>query len=494
MKLNKIYIGGGLTSDQLLWIIPILESFYKYKITHLIFENLEIKKIQKSLMIKNILKKYIIVNKNEIFPIYFQNNIIRYIYVLIYYFPLIIFLSIYVTQKKILNINIKKSWFVSQIFHSIWDTSLSMCSDNQIKPNFFIKLLACLKCAHSYFLAKKLKKIGINYVILGHSVYNYRTMLAYFRKENIPVISQAAYNLHKQKKYKDTHWSEISIHDFIKFKKKIHISKINHYFGNRIIGKGSYLDSINAFKKKSANFYMNYNIIFLHVFKDSPFNVIDRQRIFVDYFDWIKSTLENIKYSKENWLLRLHPSHERWGEDQRKIINKLIKNTFKVCVPNNIFIEEKQSSNIDLFKNAKKIITFNGTVEVEAACFGIKPIVISSDFLKRIDKSMVFKPNNKENYFKLINAKNKNIFKLKPKQVENAKLLLFLREEVFYLKKEFDGNEIYRSDTNKIKTANFNKILKKIDKKKNYLKKLGVYLAKYNRQTMRQKYIDYING
>ena len=65
----------------------------------------------------------------------------------------------------------------------------------------------------------------------------------------------------------------------------------------------------------------------MHIFKDSPFNVIDRDRIFVDYFDWVKKTLKIIKKSKEIWILKIHPISNRWGEIQKNIINKLIKDT-----------------------------------------------------------------------------------------------------------------------------------------------------------------------
>ena len=50
----------------------------------------------------------------------------------------------------------------------------------------------------------------------------------------------------------------------------------------------------------------------LHIFKDSPFTNIDRNRIFADYYVWVLETLKIISQSKEKWVIRKHPSADRW--------------------------------------------------------------------------------------------------------------------------------------------------------------------------------------
>ena len=55
------------------------------------------------------------------------------------------------------------------------------------------------------------------------------------------------------------------------------------------------------------------------------FNIVDNERIFNDYFDWFIETIKILKDSKENWLIKLHPSHVQWGENQRIVINSLLK-------------------------------------------------------------------------------------------------------------------------------------------------------------------------
>ena len=51
MKKNKIYIGGGFTEDQLLWIVPIVSYYSKKNSNNLfIFEN-ELSKLDDSVVI-----------------------------------------------------------------------------------------------------------------------------------------------------------------------------------------------------------------------------------------------------------------------------------------------------------------------------------------------------------------------------------------------------------------------------------------------------------
>ena len=67
--MRSIYLSGGFTKEQYLWVIPILISFAKFKkINRLIFEN----KINRKFLtkkIKNDLSEFSIIeiNKNSIF-------------------------------------------------------------------------------------------------------------------------------------------------------------------------------------------------------------------------------------------------------------------------------------------------------------------------------------------------------------------------------------------------------------------------------------------
>ena len=66
----------------------------------------------------------------------------------------------------------------------------------------------------------------------------------------------------------------------------------------------------------------------LHVFRDSPFFILDQKRIFSDYIDWIVNTLIILKETNEQWIIRPHPSRQLWGEDSSKFFFKIYNQVF----------------------------------------------------------------------------------------------------------------------------------------------------------------------
>ena len=69
-------------------------------------------------------------------------------------------------------------------------------------------------------------------------------------------------------------------------------------------GKAKYLEAKIASKIRNKD--KNYkrlkktNVLMLHIFKDSPFTNIDRNRIFADYYIWVVETLKIISKSLDS--------------------------------------------------------------------------------------------------------------------------------------------------------------------------------------------------
>ena len=309
---KSIYICGKFIDEQYLWILPIICSFAKEKkIKKLIFEkeiNNQIKQ-HKSLSILqefeiSILEKVSLNQKRFHSMINFFKNI-----------NLFFFIFFNLNKKKILSKEI--NWIKSQYLHGTWDRiNLSY----NLKNKFLTKIKSIIFGINEVELAKSLIKKNVRYCFLSHTVYEKRFLLAYLREQNVNIFTQAVTNIHRQKKNKDISWGDVDKKLALKFYKKTRI--INKYWNNRIKGKGTYIASNIASRNKKNEILnnKNFNVIFLHIFRDSPFNVIDRDRIFVDYFDWFKKTLKILKDSKETWYLKLHPIHKKWGENQKQII------------------------------------------------------------------------------------------------------------------------------------------------------------------------------
>ena len=125
---------------------------------------------------------------------------------------------------------------------------------------------------------------------------------------------------------------------------------------------------------------------------------------FCDYFDWIKTTIDIIGNSDENWVIRPHPSAKRWGEDQNTILKIYL---LKSLDQKNqvIYFLIIMISNTDLFKRCNKLVTYSGTSHLEVGCFGVKSIIISDTVTRKFDKSLVHKPKNIEKYKELLLGK-----------------------------------------------------------------------------------------
>ena len=98
-------------------------------------------------------------------------------------------------RKTILK---EKNWFKSQVFHALWDTSLSLGRDGDLKPSLINLFKSSYLINYNLILVLKLKKKNsIHSSFLSHSVYQGRIFLAVLRKFS-NVFCQSAFNFYKQ--------------------------------------------------------------------------------------------------------------------------------------------------------------------------------------------------------------------------------------------------------------------------------------------------------
>ena len=378
--------------------------------------------------------------------------------------------------------------YENQIINSIWDSSLSLMSDKQLFPNTKQIFISLTKSLYAIKRAEDLTiKNDINVAFLGHSVYEHRALLAVFRKKKIKIFCQAGYNIYDVSK-KESAWNQINKETFFFFKKKLDSKLISNYWNKRIKGKSNYLDANVAGNLKNKITNYPKNVIFLHIFKDSPFNYLDKDRIFYDYFEWVIETLKIIENSNEMWSLRIHPNAHRWGENQILLINKILKNF--PDLKKKILIDNSYVSNNYIFRNVKRVVTFSGTSHLEASCYKIKPIMISRSTLESIDAKYVLKPKNLNEYKNfLLKDCNNSIFIQKVNVSNISKILLFIRENVLTLISDLNAINTYRNDKKNFINKEFKNIQKSLNSKEKYLIELGQNLNKNLSRTFSKKFL-----
>ena len=488
---KSIYCGGGFFDNQLLWIIPVIDGYCKSNnIDTIIFEKKLSNKIINNDHISKILNKYKIYSLKDNLSVFQFLNII--LFFIKNFFRLFYYSSI--TNRKIL-LDKKIIWEKIQIFHSIWDTSFFYLKDGDLNPNFFHKFKATLRVFLNIYFAYDLRKKNIFAVFMGHSVYTARAMIAVFRKFKIDIIVQANNSLYMLPLSFDNSWSIINKSSLFKLYKDNVLKESIIYWKGRLKGNANYEDARIAFNKKKLkkNDHNFNNVILLHIFRDSPFNIIDRERIFSDYIDWIDNTLRIIKNSNEEWIVKPHPNFKRWGENSYKTYKEILNNIIDKHKIKNIKYFDNKISNIEILRKAKRIVTFSGTVHLESACLGVKPIVISKCTLANFsNEGFVFKPKNLHEYKNLLLANSKSsIFKLSEKQKRFAMFMLYIKENIINLRKDLNSTSIYRSDSHQKRDYEFYRINKNLDKKIFFLKKIGESFAGNIKNTISENYLKY---
>ncbi len=480
MKNNcNIFIGGGFTDSQILWISKII-SGYEKKPKKIVLEQ------KYNVITMNDFKKTFpdseICIENETHKNFFD----KFFFIILNLKKLFYFLFKLKKKKSFINS------FQSQVVNSIWDTALNSMNDSQLKPTIYQKIVAILKSLGAIKKAKKILNLyDVKLVFLGHSVYGARAMLTYFRKKKIKIFCQAGFNVHDCSQ-RESAWNQISLPLFNEMEKKIKKKYIFSYWKKRLLGRANYFDAQVASNIQNKIAKYPKNVIFLHIFKDSPFNYLDEKRIFYDYFDWITKTLKILRSSKEMWALRTHPNASRWGEDQKKIIENLLIN--EPDIKKKIFIDENSVSNNFVFKNVNRLVTYAGTSHLEASCFGIKPIMISKSSLECIDKNFVLKPRNFYQYKNyLLKKSSDKIFIQSDTAVKKSKIYLFIRENILTLDKDINSFHTYRKDKKKTLQNDFNSVLRSLKSNHNYLESLGKSLRLNKSHTLSKKYYTFIH-
>lgn len=474
MSSNKsAFVGGAISESQYLWMLLIILSYCKKNnINEIIFES----KLSPKILNNKIIKKRF----EKIKLTYLKKN--NYL-ILIKFFLFDLFDFF---KKK------KEFWFSCQIKHAFIDTSRILAKKNTDTISFLNFLKASLLIIIQYSFTKNLiNNHKLSSIFLGHTVYQFRVSLAILRNLNLNIYCHANNSLYKINKSEDNKWDFINNKQSFEIKKLINKNDVINYWFKRIKGHSTYEDYNTSYKKNYiSKSHDKLNVMMLHVFQDSPFNFIDKKKLFIDYYDWFINTINILNVSSEKWFLKIHPSANRWGENSNLVINKILQSS-NIKLSNNIIID-KTLSNSYFFENLNKLITFSGTSGIESMAYGIKPITISQlTSQESILTNYYFQPKTLKEYEKLINS-NGYDFKIKNnKIIFEARKLIFIKENVITLNTNFNSKYIYRGDSNRFQNKQFKLTEIDIEKNENFLIDIGKKL-RLNHNFLSKKYF-YLN-
>ena len=379
----KVYIGSGLDNQQFL----IAANFVRLNLKHVNLElhtdqNLETwfkDDVEKRLQLKIVKFTYSKFNAicSGIFTLFFLPAI----------------LLVFIRPRNLL---IFYQWpWINILLHSIYDTAYRYSPPSSIRPTVWQLSLATIRCGIAIVRANSLAKKGFSYFISGHNVYQFK-IFNYILSKNAKVYIQGRSNLRR------VNPNDLSDSP-LRLPQNFNIGSIDvsekgalNFWESRRSGETKNEEFILANSGAILTSSHPINIVFCHVFHDSAFFAYPGSRLFLDFTDWIVGTLKICASSNEDWVFRLHPSALSWGEDSRVILQRLISKH----APNaqNIKIIENEYSVESLIKASKRIVTYSGTVQLEAAIMGKRPIIAGGGILEQYAPDCAYIPSTYSEY------------------------------------------------------------------------------------------------
>lgn len=204
--------------------------------------------------------------------------------------------------------------------------------------------------------------------------------------------------------------------------------------------KNAYKDKLTLSRQEVLN-EMGINngkkniFIMAHCFSDSPHT--SGSTVYKDYFHWLVETLKYAsRNDKVNWILKPHPSRHAYGE------SGVVEQLFEHYKSTNLhWFPEKYSTKV-IKDIADCLLTVNGSVGYEMACFGIPCINTGTPFYSYFGYTLVCK--TKEEYLQILD-RIQNIKKLSHEQINIARKVFFAFGKV-----SLNEEDLFSKECNKI--------------------------------------------
>jgi len=354
--------------------------------------------------------------------------------------------TIYFLKKKNFN------WLINEfnienikIGDLVYDTYIRV-NHNYINPqidltftNFLFKAIF-----RTYNLIDYLNKYPTNFMLIGTSAYSHNEGIALrvALKKNIKVLEAQPHQLiifkSNMKKFgidnlkenfykigKNNNQKLVKINSFLKKRKRGEVK--SYYQGSAIYAKANkFKNKINKtqlLKKMNITdkHFKKIILIAAHAFSDSPHG--NGKIIFRDYYSHLKETLEFISTKKELlstlWIVKPHPWSDKYDEVgiAKKLIHKFLSKNIKIC--------PAQVNAKDLLDICDNVVTVKGSIGIEFACEGKKPIL--AGYAAYSGLGFTLDSKNKNEYFQHIKNVN-NIKPLPKKKINEAKKTFYILE------------------------------------------------------------------
>lgn len=388
----------------------------------------------------------------------------------------------------------KQSFSVISTKHALWDLSMKLAPDGVTSPQLWSRLRAASRLIKIEYLAIFLSRYPNSIAFLGHNVYERRLLMARLRELNYKIYFHANYSVCRQLESRDI-LPTIPTPELLGWlDSQVTRKEIDSFWRRRLEGETQNMDTKAARRIKSAEDQQREfdAAVLLPIFRDSPYLIIDQGRIFADYADFLEVTLKTIVETNERWLIKLHPSRLRWGENSILFVQRVLKKLGIKKLPDNLSLDEQAIDHASMFFKLKKVVTYRGTSHVESAAAGVKPIVISSCLLTETAPHLTIKPKEVNEYVSLLRQTDYSQFSLTDANQRLAQKLLYYREEVVPFTRDIGGRYYFQRDSKEVIEEISSRVSRGALVRKTDLERYGVALARGLPQTASLRFANYL--
>ncbi len=279
-----------------------------------------------------------------------------------------------------------------------------------------------------------IRRERVKYVVMSESVYAITEALfmRFAAHRGLKVLFVNASFARFYTHYEDTFWDRFKVTPVLMEGARKHANRmevVEAYLEKRFSGRLAHHDVINAYRDKrvwtrddlASHFKLGEragkkNIFVMpHCFSDA--NHKTRHVLFRDFYQWFNELLTHIRNIRDvNWFIKPHPSGHHYREENQ------VEDLVRAVQCDHIFLIPPDFSTTSVLRTADAILTVNGTIGLEAACCGIRPILAGEAVYSGFGFTTL--PTSREEYFKVVD-KIVEVQKLSPEEVRMAKEVLF---------------------------------------------------------------------
>ena len=379
----------------------------------------------------------------------------------------------FIVLRSITKPRSKRNFFENQLYSSYYGVALIKNTEGRIYLSLKAKVIGFIGVITGTTKFAILKNAKVSTFVMAHMVYGARAIIAWAREYDLKVFASANHTIFRLRPDEDDYVHIRPRHAYGELANIIDKSDLDRFWQKKQTGESGSAEWDFA-AQGARTITEGVNIVFLHVFRDSPFICIGPSGIFSDYMEWVDKTLEIVKESAEPWIFKFHPSSVRWGESPERWA-KIWREKHALDKHPHIQFIFSDLSNHQAIEKSRRIVTYSGRVQLEALAVGKQSICILNSVTSRFSNDGCMCPESIEEYRNLLISPSGESGVVNEYTRIMAKSIMYAQSNLYSYADIAGAKRIFRGENNDLAATMriFETVKKSVQKESMYFRRLG---------------------